>query len=220
MKKSAQDLIPQTVDRLVEHYQLLDTLDPTEVEAGILLEELDNLRTEFLKHQAAIIRAHLCENSFKDELVPSYSRRIEELIDSVASSPATGLALNVHVSKSVRYELPMPFNLRMYVVDRLMDHPLSSKPNKRSTVSPLRDTLIVDVIEDLVKESGLNAYGVSGEGFAGSACWVVAEAQRQLGRMPNSPRTVAKILLRARKAEKAERRDPSSAASRKIRERK
>lgn len=108
----------------------------------------------------------------------------------------------------------MPSSLRSYIADRLVDEVRPSKPANRPKVFPLRDLLIVDIIEDLVKHEGLKAYGSSTEGFEGSACWVVAEAQRQLGRTPNSPRTVAKILLKVRKAKKAEVRAASLATGR------
>lgn len=215
MQKSARDLISQTVDRLMQHYRLLDTLDPTEVEAGNLLEELGDLRGEFLEHEVAVIRTHSCDSAAEEEgAEQAYSRRIAELRPGAADNPAIRLALDIHGAKSVLCNLPMPSSLRSYIADRLVDEVRPSKPANRRKVFPFRDLLIVDIIEDLVKHEGLKAYGSSAEGFEGSACWVVAEAQRQLGRTPNSPRTVAKILLKVRKAEKAELRAASLATGR------
>lgn len=207
MQKSAFDLIPQAVDRLAEHYRLLDTLDPLEVEAGNLLDELGDLRSAFLEHEVVSFTAHSDENSTGDN--HSYSRRIEELRLQAYDSPAVALALDIHAAKSVLYNLSMPFSLRRYVADRLVDDVRPAKPANRPKVFPLRDLMIVEVIEDLVKENGLSQYGSPSNGYANSACWVVAKAQQQLGQTPNSPQTVAKILLRARKAEKLEKRAAS-----------
>lgn len=206
MQKSALDLIPQTVDRLAEHYRLLDTIDPVEVEAGNLLDELGDLRRAYLEHEVASFKACSDDNATSDGEHHGYPRKIEELRCSADSSPAVALALNIHARKSVLYNLLMPFSLRHYIADRLFDESGSSKPAKQNETFPFRDAMTVDVIEDLVKHDGLNAYGSSAEGFAGSACWVVAEAQRQLGRRPNSPQGVAKILLHARKADKIDQR--------------
>ncbi|MBM3604883.1 MAG: hypothetical protein FJX25_09035 [Alphaproteobacteria bacterium] len=205
MRKSVLELIPQTVDRLVEHYQFLDALNPIDAETGNLLEELEDLKVKFIEHEFSIFKPPSGGRAIEEEGTEhAYSRRITELIDSAAANPAAALALDIHAANCVLYNLPMPFSLRGYIADRLVGDVPSSKPANRPKVFPLRDALIVDVIEGLVQRHGLSAYGSAADGFAGSACWVVAEAQRQLGRTPNSPRTVAKMLMIARRAEKAE----------------
>jgi hypothetical protein len=215
-----QDPVVWAQERLEEHYRTLDAIGPyqSELDLADLLEELGELKVAF--HRGDTSEARYATNIGEYELelawrrgiavdgsnigpISPYLRRLETLKARAGEDPLAAESLDLHAKSYLFSGQAIPIGLRAYIADRLDGlKPARNRGGQR--LSELRDHMLAYVMEEVVSKFGLFAYGSAKNDFEASACRVVAKAQLKLGRHPNSPRPLARILQSARRAAKAE----------------
>lgn len=209
-------LVDMTAAKLEELYREIDevSLSPVEDEGLDLLEELEIGKNHLFplaekdRDDIDLIEKSLITQRWRqgmdpadrpDNDRPTYAVALHDLVVRNNRSHAETYGLDLHAVSYLNSRNPIPSIIRRYLAERLMSLPRPKSNGGRSKENDWRNYGIVSIIEDLARDYKLPVYSKIDDVKEQSACWIVAEAQKKLGRSPRSPSTVAKLYLAVNK---------------------